>query len=203
MPKAKKTEAPQVGQVLGRRIEEVRRARRMTQAELAEKMTTMGYPMNRVTVAKIEAGGKEGAKPEDVTRAVLAPLRDVMAFALALDVAPIHLFIPLEDDASIRLTERTETSAAVARMWMRGEVHLQPQDPRYFTSEVPRSEWEREERYQQPAPRAADRLRVLLAWLHTDDIAAEERQQLLSDIEEEAKRVQGEVASVLAAGRAG
>jgi transcriptional regulator with XRE-family HTH domain len=79
---------PSVGEVLARKVRYFREAQDLRQEDLAERVTKLGWPMNRVTVAKIEAGG---------TRAANASLTEVLVFAAALDVPPPLLFLPLGD----------------------------------------------------------------------------------------------------------
>lgn len=110
---AKPTRQRTTGQILGERVEHYRnrvapttaeqalradgeRTRPgLTQQELATRTADLGWPMNRVTIAKIERAGREPSRPVDRTRADNATLVDVLVLAAALDVSPPLLFIPL------------------------------------------------------------------------------------------------------------
>jgi hypothetical protein len=67
-------------------------------------------------------------------------LSDLFAYALALDVAPIHLLVPLEDEGAIVVTESKTVSARRAREWIRGRALLRDADPRGFFNQLPESE---------------------------------------------------------------
>src|SRR5213592_2796553 len=99
------------GQVLAQRIKEIRGRRRWTQQDLADRLCEIGWETHRLTIAKIEKGG---------TRARNASLQEVLAIAAALNVAPVHLFVPLEDDASVEIAPKFVASAPRVREWVRG-----------------------------------------------------------------------------------
>jgi transcriptional regulator with XRE-family HTH domain len=89
---------PTVADVLARKVRYFREVQGLRQEDLAERIAELGWPMNRVTVAKIEAGG---------TRAANASLTEVLVLAAALDVPPLLLFLPLGDAED--MTIGTET----------------------------------------------------------------------------------------------
>jgi transcriptional regulator with XRE-family HTH domain len=97
-------------EVFGDRVREARDGRGWTQQQLADRMTERGYPIDRTMVLRVEKGRKH------------VSLREVFAFAVALDVDPLHLIIPLEDDAPVAITERVTLPAVTARKWIRGEL---------------------------------------------------------------------------------
>lgn len=103
----------------------------MTQQDLADACGAIGYPIHRLTIAKVEKGG---------TRANRAPLEEVLAFAAALGVAPVHLLAPLEDDATVQVTGAITAPAPRLRLWVRGGYPLRDDDAERFVSEMPRSE---------------------------------------------------------------
>lgn len=55
-------------------------------------------------------------------------LSDVFAYALALDVRPIDLIVPLDDEAPVAVTPSSVISARKARAWIRGDALLREQD---------------------------------------------------------------------------
>ena len=120
------------GEVFARRMREVRERRGWSQQRLSDRLRELGHPLHRVTLAKIEQGG---------TRARKVPLEDVLAIAAALDVAPLHLFVPFEP--SVRLVVGDVAVAPQhARLWVRGRspLGIERQDMRIFFSELPPEE---------------------------------------------------------------
>jgi transcriptional regulator with XRE-family HTH domain len=113
------------GQVFARRVREAREDNGWTQHDLADRLG-----IDRTTVVRIEAGG---------SRSELASLRDIFRFAAALDVAPIHLLTPLEDEAPVEIAGRVLT-ARVARAWIRGRRLLKGTDKRRFARQMPDNE---------------------------------------------------------------
>jgi transcriptional regulator with XRE-family HTH domain len=111
----------------------VRKRRGWSQQELADRVTATGHRMHRLTVAKIESGG---------TRAQNASIADVLALAAALDVAPLHLLVPLDDDAAVAITPKEVHRAAVVRGWIRGGRPLRMDYDALleFLAEIPASE---------------------------------------------------------------
>jgi hypothetical protein len=81
-----------------------------------------------LTIAKIEKGG---------TRARNASLQEVLAIAAALNVGVVHLFVPLEDDASVEIAPKFVASAPRVREWVRGLLPLRDRDVGEFVTELP------------------------------------------------------------------
>lgn len=103
----------------------------MTGAGLAERMTEIGVPWDRSIVANLENGRRK-------TVSVV----ELLALARVLDVAPVHLLVPTEDDdAPYRMVPSSVVSAGRARAWIVGLFHLPSTDERLYYSEVPRYEW--------------------------------------------------------------
>lgn len=127
-----KTEHPTPGQVFARRVQAARKRLGWTQQQLAERVTELGVPMHRLTVAKIEKGGQ---------RAENVALREMFGLALALSVAPVHLLVPLEDEASVDIAPATfgPQPAPLVRSWIRGQNTLYS-DPAQYLAEMPESE---------------------------------------------------------------
>jgi transcriptional regulator with XRE-family HTH domain len=123
-----------------RRVREVRRRRDLSVAQLAQRCAEVG--MSELTdqaLYNLEAGraDKRGRRRRAIT------VDELLALALALDVAPVHLLIPPDDDdAPYPVTAtRTEPAGAV-RDWVRGADVLDGIDQRRFFSEVPEHEWQ-------------------------------------------------------------
>lgn len=110
-----------------RRIRELRGARGMTQQDLATRLSLLGARVDRTTVAKVENGSRE------------LTLGEAFQYAHALDVAPVHLFVPTDSDEPISLGPNMEASPAELRNWIRGFLPIF-QDPRVYFTVVPLSE---------------------------------------------------------------
>jgi transcriptional regulator with XRE-family HTH domain len=110
------------------RIRELRQARGMTQQDLAERLARWGVRIDRTAVAKIEKGRRE------------LTLSEAFMFAVALSVAPVHLFVPTDDDEPIMLTPDVGAPPEHVRAWIRG-THPMFQDPRAYFSTVPNDEF--------------------------------------------------------------
>jgi transcriptional regulator with XRE-family HTH domain len=118
-------------QVVAKRVREVRKKRGLTAAQLAEQMTRVGVPWKRGVVAKLESGLREAVSVEEL-----------LALASVLDVAPVHLLVPLDDDAQPYAATPTQVEAAgFVRDWIRGDWYLDGTDVRDFFSELPDHEF--------------------------------------------------------------
>jgi len=128
------------------RIRELRKARGLSQRELADRMNLLAVtpprrtredppqPMNKLidqsTIAKIENGKRE------------LTLLEAFQFAYALDVAPIHLFVPTDPalDEEIDIGPTMSARPDEVRAWIRGDLPLF-QDARLYFSVVPEHEF--------------------------------------------------------------
>ena len=115
--------------IFGRRVKEARKGRGLSQRTLAELLTESGYKIDRTTVVRIERGARA-----DVS------LSDLFAFAQALDVFPVHLLAPLEDESPVAVTPSRVVSARKARAWIRGQELLRGADPRGVFNQLPERE---------------------------------------------------------------
>lgn len=103
------------GQLFGRRVEEARKSRGWTQEQLAARLRELGVRSSRSTIAKLEGRG---------SRATLAKIEDLFALAAALGVPPVHLLVPLDDEAPVSLAPNVTVPAPAARAWIRGALVL-------------------------------------------------------------------------------
>lgn len=110
------------------RIRELRNKRAMTQQGLAERLNLLGAHIDRTAIAKIESGDRQ------------LTLTEAFQFAWALDVAPVHLFVPTDDDKPIRLGAQLEASPREMRLWIRGKSPLHQERRAYFST-VPKDEF--------------------------------------------------------------
>ena len=118
-------------QVVGERVRTIREARRLSQRELAARVQALGVRIHHPGIGKVE----QGQRRLDVS--------ELFAFAYALDVSPLHLMVPADDDAGgVAVTpDVTLTKSGNLRRWIRGHVPLAGQDgSRFYRIAVPLSE---------------------------------------------------------------
>ena len=122
--------------VLAARVAELRKKKGWSAAKLAEACADQGMPkLNRPVISNIESGRRQGVT-----------LEEMMVLAVVLDVAPVHLFVPIDDDDESYLDQYSATpeiylTASKARAWVRGDRQLNVQDPRMYFSEVPKEDF--------------------------------------------------------------
>ena len=92
-------------QVFGRRLRETRKARNLTQAELAARMQAKGHPISATAVLKIERGGRG------------LSLDEAFALTEALEAVPVYMLTP-PDDKFVRLSESIATDGAGMSEWL-------------------------------------------------------------------------------------
>lgn len=112
------------------RIRQLRKRHAYTQQDLADRLNLIGAHTDRAAVAKVELG-KRGLSVDELFR-----------YALALNVAPVHLVSPPDSDEPISLGPSLEVSPSEMRRWVRGQEPLIWQDKRTYFSEVPAEEFE-------------------------------------------------------------
>jgi transcriptional regulator with XRE-family HTH domain len=105
------------GAIVGRRVSEERKRQGLSQDELATRLAKLGRPMDRSNLGRIERGETTGQ------------LDNVIALALALGVAPIHLMVPREGEERVELTPNRRLPASEARQWIGGRKLLPESDP--------------------------------------------------------------------------
>lgn len=125
MPKTSANAGSRVGVIFARRLREAREARRWRQQDLADAMSKLGMPIDRTTLAKIEKGQRE------------VRLDELVALAAALDIAPLHLFLPIEGDEPVRLAPKLTVDQIHARQWARGRRPLDPANFRFYRYQTP------------------------------------------------------------------
>jgi len=90
--------------VFGLRLREIRRARGLTQAALADLVTAAGQPLDKAAVLRIERGGRG------------VSLDEALALAWVLGVAPLHLLSP-PDGQVVWVTRKAAVDGAGLRNW--------------------------------------------------------------------------------------
>jgi transcriptional regulator with XRE-family HTH domain len=123
-----KNEHTRPAQVFARRVREARQGHGWSQVRLAEELTRIGYQKSRETLTKLERGTYRNASVDDV-----------FALAAALGVAPVHLLVPLDDEAALEVVPGVPVPARIARAWIRGSLQL-PISPRIDYRQLPESE---------------------------------------------------------------
>jgi transcriptional regulator with XRE-family HTH domain len=117
-------------QVAGERVRAIRDARGLTLRDLATRLQALGLRIHHNGIGSVE----KGIRRLDVS--------ELFAFAYALDVSPLHLMVPADDDAGgVAVTpDVILTKSGNLRRWMRGHVPLAGQrGSRYYEIAVPRS----------------------------------------------------------------
>src|SRR3954469_2213572 len=97
------------------RIRQLRKRHDWTQQDLADALNRIGAQTDRAAVAKVELG-KRGLS-----------LDEMLQYALVLDVAPVHLIVPIDDDERLMLGANfVDCTPAELRAWIRGERPFHP-----------------------------------------------------------------------------
>lgn len=110
--------------VIAQRVRQLRARKEMTAQQLAERLRQTGVPWDRATVTKLETGRRQNIS-----------ITELLALALVLDVAPINLFVSL-DNLPYEVTPTRTEPADLVRAWVRGEEPLPGTDERMFRTEI-------------------------------------------------------------------
>jgi transcriptional regulator with XRE-family HTH domain len=118
-----------------RRVAELRARRGLSAQKLADRCAEYGMPeLNRSVITNLENDRRQAVTVDEL-----------LTLALALGVAPLHLFIPTDDSARVAITPNSDVDAAYARQWVIGEQPLLDGETSYHT-EVPDGWHERAQR---------------------------------------------------------
>lgn len=121
--------------IVSKRVAELRKKRGWSAQKLADACADQGMPeLNRSVIANIESHRRKTVTLEEMT-----------VLALVLDVAPVNLFVPIDESEEYleqyAVTPDTWVSVSEVRNWVRGDASLVGQDPRTYFSEVPREDF--------------------------------------------------------------
>lgn len=116
-------------EAISRRVREARKRKDMTAQELADRLKASGVGWDRQTVTKLETGRRQNVS-----------VVEWLALARALDVAPVHLLVPLEAGGSYQVTPNERANFERVRYWVRGLVPLGRTRVRIWNTEVPAAE---------------------------------------------------------------
>jgi transcriptional regulator with XRE-family HTH domain len=126
--------------VAGSRVRDVRTKRRLTTAQLAQRCKEMGADSLTATVINdIE----KGRAPKDGRRRRMITIDELLALAVALNVAPVHLMVPIDGPQDpYPPIAGVQADRFGVRSWIRGVGPIDPDaDGREFYSEVPAAEF--------------------------------------------------------------
>ena len=117
--------AEQIEDVLRYRLREAREVRGWSQARLAEEAGGTEGGFHQTTIAKIEQGGGKGRR---------VAVDELVALAAALDVSPVALLLPNDEQATLDLGPM-EVEQPTAVDWMLGRRRLREQPVLDLTGE--------------------------------------------------------------------
>jgi transcriptional regulator with XRE-family HTH domain len=102
------TQADEPTAAIARQVRQLRSARGWSGRQLAERMTDEGIAWDRSIVANLENGRRRTVSVDEW-----------LALALVLDVAPLHLLVPVEG-GDYAVTPQTSADIRTVRSWVRG-----------------------------------------------------------------------------------
>ncbi|WP_328410343.1 helix-turn-helix domain-containing protein [Nocardia sp. NBC_00403] len=121
-------------QAVKQAVTALRKKQGWTADELATECERLGMPsLNRSVIANIESGRRK-----------YVSIDELCCLAFALDVAPVHLLIPIGDEEVdfYSATPQAMLPIRKARQWVRGEWVPPGRDPRLYFANVPAEEFE-------------------------------------------------------------
>lgn len=149
---------------VAKRVREARRRRGLTADQLAQLLSEQGIPWERSTVAKLENGNRQNLT-----------LGEWLALAVVLNVAPVHLLLPVDDDeGTYQVTPERTNQVDHTRGWIRGHWPLPGSNVVQYQGEMPEAEQGR--MYLPPAKNKADRINGIEASIHQLTIALQQLQ---------------------------
>lgn len=114
--------------IVGERVRAIREARGLSHRDLATRLQGLGVRIHHPAIGKVERGERR------------LDVSELFAFAYALDVSPMHLMVPADDDGrgvDVTPEVRIERSGNLRR-WIRGHVSLVGQNAfRFYELSVP------------------------------------------------------------------
>lgn len=119
-------------EVVAARVRELRERQGWSGRELAERCQAAGGAgagLDRSVIANLENGRRRSVS-----------IDEVLVLAAVLNVAPVHLFVPVEEAAV--LVGGWTLGAGRVREWVRGRYPLPSQDSKRYRTEVPDEEWQ-------------------------------------------------------------
>jgi transcriptional regulator with XRE-family HTH domain len=128
---------------VARRVRELRDRRGWSAQQLAGRCAEAGADdLDRTRIANIESRRRRNVS-----------IDEVLVLAHALDVAPVHLFVPVEEKW-LAVTPKWIVGAGRVREWVRGRYPLPSRDSRRYWTEVPDHEWDAAEAARRARPQS-------------------------------------------------
>jgi transcriptional regulator with XRE-family HTH domain len=126
----KEVAIPTPTQVVAERVKQLRNDQGLSAQRLADRCAEAGAVwLDRSVIANLESGRRQSVS-----------IDEVLVLALVLNVAPVHLFVPVTPQA-MHVSPKWAVGAPVVRQWVRGLYPLPSQDARVYRSNVPDEEW--------------------------------------------------------------
>jgi transcriptional regulator with XRE-family HTH domain len=114
--------------VVGRQVRTARKWLRLSQGELAQRLTQRGRRTHQATIARLERGERS------------ATVDDVLAIAAALGVSPLWLLSGSYTSEPVPVLPDLTASPARMRHWIQGAIALPGTDETAFVEVVPDDE---------------------------------------------------------------
>jgi transcriptional regulator with XRE-family HTH domain len=106
----------------------LRASRGLTAEQLSAQMAALGVPFHTSVLANLETGRRR-----------FVTVAELLALAVVLGVAPVHLLVPVDDEGDYAITPNVSVPAARARAFIRGTDPLDS-DAKTYHMHVPTSE---------------------------------------------------------------
>ncbi|WP_155255741.1 helix-turn-helix domain-containing protein [Salinispora fenicalii] len=119
---------------IANRVKELREGRGWSAQRLGEEIAKLGTRLDRSIVTNFESG-----------RRSYVTVEEWLVLAYVLDVAPVHLLMPIDanEDTPYQLVPVGGPIPALpVRAWIRGQTIIDTVDPKQYFSEVPDAEWQ-------------------------------------------------------------
>lgn len=116
--------------IIASQVKQMRTRRGWSAQQLADAMKATGVPWERMVVTKFETGRRQSLTVEEL-----------LALAFVLEVAPVHLLVPIDADGEYPVTPTVSAATDRVRAWIRGQLPIPGMDPRVFYSNVPPGEF--------------------------------------------------------------
>lgn len=118
---------------IAQRVKNLRQRRGLSAQRLADRLAGVGIPWDRSIVANLENGRRAAVSVEEF-----------LALAYVLDVAPVHLLVPIDATQVTPyrvVPEGNPVGAWFARAWVRGQTAVGGVNAKNYFAEVPDVEW--------------------------------------------------------------
>ncbi|GGX54138.1 helix-turn-helix domain-containing protein [Streptomyces fructofermentans] len=150
---------------VAKRVREARKRRGLTAEQVAERLAEQGIPWERSTVAKLENGNRQNLT-----------LTEWLALSVVLNVAPVHLLLPIDADGDpYQVTPERTNEVEHTRGWIRGHWPLPGSNAIQYQGEMPEAEQGRI--HLPPAKDRADRINGIESSIHQLTTALQHLQQ--------------------------